>query len=150
VRHQSLELDAAERLHRPRDIFRAGLRSQPAQTSVDLQVISHWSTTPRSQQVKVFQIFDRMNHRRQVMLNQSNAPDRKEVGHDQDAGIQTRLPQRHSLFYIADSQPARALGYERSRDFNSAVAISIRLDDGHYLYIRAGCITDSLKIGGNL
>ena len=62
-------------------------------------------------------ILQRMDDRREIIGEHGFAGERQEIGHHQDARADTGVAQRDAFIGIADGEPARAMRFERSRNF---------------------------------
>jgi len=125
-------------------------RSQPAHTAVDLQMVCGGNTMPGRQLVPCADVVQAVDHGRQIVIEHPAPFGGQKIGHHQDAGADAGVAQNRAFFDIADREPARAVRHQRSRNFDSTMAVSISLDDRHHFDVRSDGRPDSLKIAGDL
>ena len=91
----------------------------------------------RSKFIQLAQIIDRMNDGCETVLAHRQPTDGQEVGHNENASVDTCQAECDAFFNVADSEPLCAFACQDPRNLDGAVTIRVGLDDRHHSNVLA-------------
>ncbi len=136
MRHQSFQPDMPGRADGLQNLRCRGARSQPSHAAVDFQMIVARDAPCRRQPIPLRDIGQRMDHRRQVVVQKAGSFGRQKIRHHQNARRDAAVPQDGSFLYVAHRQPARPGGLQRARNLHRSVPVSVGLHHRHHFHLR--------------